>query len=296
MRKRRFWTGGVILLSLLAGCGSTDVESLAKPSSAVEKNTMVEFARLESVFGFADESGEKLITLPDDSGAGLENPEQFNAAIGNNGDWVEIEFVRRQEANEQDNNRQTMYNFNNMAGYVYKAKNGKFIQNKSYLLTRDGAIGKDSLMALNSTVDGQSPSGDYLPADAETIAQIEAIKKRKVTASSLLSASAENEKIALFVFERKGDDMLASIAYIKGDEVLFKDYPATYNEYGTWRVEDGGDHPGRFEVLFLARSDEGLLLGLSWGAPEGENLVVLKETNGPLQETGLHGGRYWAPI
>ena len=39
MRKRRFWIGGLILLSLLAGCGSTDVESSAKPSSAVEKNT-----------------------------------------------------------------------------------------------------------------------------------------------------------------------------------------------------------------------------------------------------------------
>ncbi|MCM3702358.1 hypothetical protein [Paenibacillus macerans] len=283
-------------MSLLAGCGNQDVESSAKPSSAVKKNTEVEFTRLESVFGFADESGEKLITIPDDSGAGLENPEQFNAAIGNNGEWVEIEFVHRRKANEQDNNRQTMYNFSNMAGDVYKAKNGKFIQNKSYLLTRDGVMDKNSLMALNSTVDGQSQTGDYLPADAETIALIEASKKRKVTASSLLSASAENEKIALFVFERKGDDMLASIAYIKGDQVLFKDYPATYNDYGTWRVEDGGDHPGRFEVLFLARSDEGLLLGLSWGAPEGESLVILKEANGALQETDLRSGRYWAPI
>ncbi|MGZ7442847.1 hypothetical protein [Paenibacillus sp. TH7-28] len=162
MRKLRIWAWGVIILSLLAGCSNQDVESSAKPSSAVKKNMEVEFTRLESVFGFADESGEKLITIPDDSGAGLDDPEQFNAAIGNNGEWVEIEFVHRQKANEQDNNRQTMYNFNNMAGDVYKAKNGKFIQNESYLLTRDGVMDKNSLMTLNSTVDGQSQTGEGL--------------------------------------------------------------------------------------------------------------------------------------
>ncbi|MNN22802.1 hypothetical protein D3C81_1361790 [compost metagenome] len=109
----------------------------------------------------------------------------------------------------------------------------------------------------------------------------------------MLSESAE-EKIALFVFEREADDMLASIAYIKGDTVLFKDFPAKYDESSTWRV-DSGDEPGLFEVLFLAHSDEGLLLGVSWAAPEGENLFVLKETNGVFQDTDLRNGRYWAP-
>ncbi|MNI17752.1 hypothetical protein D3C73_711340 [compost metagenome] len=245
------------------------------------------------MFGFADESGEQLITISDDSGVDLKNPEQFNTAIGNNGELVEIEFVRQQDANEQDNNRQTMNNFNNMAGYIYKAKNGKFIQNKSYLLARDGVIGKNALIAMKSTRDDQSQSEVFLPTDADTIAQIEAIKKRKVTTSSLLSESAE-EKIALFVFEREADDMLASISYIKGDVVLFKDFPAKYDESSTWRV-DSGDEPGLFEVLFLAHSDEGLLLGMSWAAPEGENLFVLQEANGVFQDTDLRGGRYWAP-
>ncbi|UVI30267.1 hypothetical protein [Paenibacillus spongiae] len=322
MRKRGIWIGGVVLLLVLAGCGNPAVEHSAKPPSAVgdhadeavrgtetsgeqpdqtmektaegeTKPALVEYKRLENVFGFADESGEQLITIPDESGADLENPKQFSAAVGNNGDWVEIEFVRRQDANEQDNNRQTMYNFNNMSGYVYKAKKGKLIPNKSYLLTRDGVIGENAFIDLQSTVDGESQSGEYLPADAETIAQMEAMKKRKITASRLLSESAE-ERIALFVFEREADDMLASIAYIKGDRVLFKDFPAKYDEFSTWRV-DGGDEPGRFEVLFLAHSDEGLLLGMSWGAPEGENLFVLKEADGAFQETGLRSGRYWAP-
>jgi len=304
MRKKGIWIGEVVLLLVLVGCSNPAVEHSVKPSSAVGdhaeeavpetvKVAEVEFKRLDNVFGFADESGEQLITLPDDSGADLKNPEQYNVAIGNNGDLVEIEFVHRQDANEQDNNRQTMNNFNNMTGFIYKARNGKFIQNKSYLLTMDGVIGKNSLIDLKSTVDGQSQSGEYLPADAETIAQIEAIKKRKITASSLLSESAE-EKIALFVFEREADDMLASIAYIKEDKAVFKDFPAKYDEFGTWRAE-GGKEPGWFEVLFLAHSDEGMLLGMSWGAPEGENLFVLKEANGVFQDTRLRGGRYWAP-
>lgn len=79
--------------------------------------------------------------------------------------------------------------------------------------------------------------------------------------------------------------MLASIAYVKGEKV---------DKSGTWRIDDG-DEPGWFEVMFLAYSDEGLLLGMSWGAPEGENLFVFKETNGVFQETDLRSGRYWAP-
>ncbi|MFF2480982.1 hypothetical protein [Paenibacillus sp. NPDC058071] len=321
MRKSGIWIGAVLLFVLLAGCSNNAaVENEPSSSPAVDNHTeetaapeqqpaeqqpdkkhqeeakpeRAAFKQLESVFGFADESGEQLITIPSESGADPEHPEQFKAAIGNNGQWIEIEFVRLQEANEQDNGRQNMYNFNNMKGCVYKAKNGKFAPDKSYLLVKDAVIGKGALIDLKSATDSQSPSGQYLPADAETIAQVEAIKKRKVKASSLLAESAE-EKIALFVFERQGDDMLASIAYIKRNAVLFKDYPAKYDEFSTWRV-DSGDEPGLFEVLFLARSDEGLLLGISWGAPEGESLSILKEADGALQETDLHSGRYWSPV
>ncbi|RUS48950.1 hypothetical protein [Cohnella sp. AR92] len=306
MKTRGIAIAGVAALALLAGCSKEEENQPAAPSIATAAPTptatatvtpagaKIELSLLENAFGFANESGDRLIALQDGEGVKLADPERFAEAIGHNGEKVEIELVGWQDANDQDTNRQTMYNFDNMAGYVYRAKDGKLIPNKSYLLVKDGVVGERSLTELKSTIDEQSSSGDYLPVDAGTIARIEAIKKRKIAQSRLLSES-DKEKVALFVFERQGDDMLASIAYVSGDKVLFKDFPAVYQENGTWRV-DGADDPGLFEVLFLAHSDEGVLLGMSWGAPEGENLFVLREADGKLQDTDLQNGRYWAPV
>ncbi len=254
----------------------------------------VQFGRLENVFGFAGESGKYLMTLQTENTDSLANPQEFNTAVGNNGQTVGIRFVRRQEANSQDTLRQTANNFDNMAGYVYEAQNGKFIPNKTYLLSKDSIINEAVLIKLKSTKDTESEVEYYKKVDPETIKRIEALKGRKIVEDDLISETGENAKICLFTFERREDDMLASIAYIKDDKVAFKDYPAKYDEMSTWRV-DAGDRPGLFEVLFLADSDEGLLLGLTWAGPEGENAFVLKEVNGVFQETDLKRGRYWAP-
>ena len=45
-----------------------------------------------------------------------------------------------------------------------------------------------------------------------------------------------------------------------------------------WRVDTNG--PGYFDVLFLARFNEGLMLMLNWGGMEGEIIVLLYEENG----------------
>lgn len=155
-------------------------------------------------------------------------------------------------------------------------------------------MNENASVKLKSTRNTESEGSYYKEVDAETVEKIEAIKNGKITESSLISETDENAKICLFVFERKAEDMLASIVYVKGDKVIFKDYPAKYNEMSAWRV-DAGDQPGLFEVLFLANSDEGLLLGITWAAPEGENVYILKEVNGVFQETDLKAARYWAP-
>lgn len=254
----------------------------------------INFGYLENVFGFAEESGKNLITIQSENSSTLANPQEFNVAIGNNGEIVKVKFVKRQEANSEDTLRQTIYNFNNMAGYIYAAQEGEFIPNKTYLLSKDSIINEDALIKLKSTRNMESIGGYYQKVDTETIEKIEAIKNRKITESSLISETEDNAKICLFVFARKDDDMLASIAYIEGDKVVFKDYPAKYDEMSTWRV-DAGDQPGLFEVLFLANSNEGFLLGLTWAGPEGENDFVLKAVNGAFQETDLKSSRYWAP-
>lgn len=301
---------GVILsVSLLAGCGSAAVEKPSKDVTAMEETkgfvqapkpekgaetpAEVKLGELENVFGIADESGKRLITLPGE--APVEHPEEFDIAVGNNGEIAELAFAKQQAANDKDNGRQTMYNFDNMAGNIYEVKNGELVQNQTYLLTKKATMDKNTLIGLQDTQDRSSQMPAYKKVDGATIQKVEAVKERKIVQSSLLAETAEGAKICLFVFERRAEDMLASIAYIKEDEIVFKDYPAVYNESGTWRV-DAGDDPGWMEVMFLAQSDEGLLLGMSWGAPEGEVTFILKAVNGVFEETGLGSGRYWSPM
>ena len=281
----------VLLITILFLGGCTQTEVTEEKSETKE----VGFGAMEGVFGFADESGKKLITLESETIHTLANPEEFNTAIGNNGEVVRIKYVKRQEANSKDTYRQTSHNFNNMAGYIYEAQDGILVTDKSYLLSKDSVISEDALIKLKSTRNPEAESGYYQKVDAETIGKIETIKDRKIIDSSLIAETEDNTKICMVVFERIDNDMLASIVYLKDDKVVFKDYPAEYDEVSTWRV-DAGDLPGLFGVQFLANSDEGLLLGLTWAGPEGENIFILKDTNGIFEETGLKADRYWAPL
>lgn len=294
MKRKSVLIIGALLISMLVGCNNAEVQTGTGISEVdaieqIEENTKqetIEFRQLENIFGFADESGKRLMTIPNENGDKLSDPEAFNLAIGNNGDMFAVRFDKRQEANSLDNYRQSTYNFDNMAGYIYEITEGEFIPNKTYLLTKTSVVDNSALIGLKA--------GKAEEADEDAFKKIEAIKNRKIVKSSLLSETVDNARIYLFVFEREADDMLASIAYIKDDKVVFKDYPAKYNEMSTWRV-DAGDDPGLFEVLFLADSDEGLLLGLTWAASEGENIFILKEVNGVFEETAMSAGRYWAP-
>ena len=288
----------LILSIFLVGCENTEVlNSSGKEGVGVEKVTPiitkqdVSFKHLEGPFGFADEGGKRIITLANKDDYNVEMLKELNVAVGNNGEIIEIEFVKWQEKNNKDNSRQTMYNFDNMSGHVFNVKSKAALPNEAYLLTKDSVINKDKLIKLKPIEDAEA----IKTADNETIKRIETLKNRKIVESRLIAQTYDYESIYLFVFERSGDDMLASLAYVKGEKVVFKDYPAKYDQYNTWRA-DGGDSPGNFEVMFLSNSDKGLLMGITWGAPEGEGMYILREENGAFTETHLKSGRYWAPL
>lgn len=298
MIKNRTIIIALLLFILLSGCENTEVlDSSDKKGITVVTSTPiitkkeVNFKQLEGIFGFADESGKRLITLTNKEDYDLEELKELNVAVGNNGEIIEIEFVKWQDKNDNDNNRQTMYNFDNMSGYIFNVKSKTALPNEAYFFTKDSVINKDKLIELKPVEDAEV----IKTADNETIKKIETLKNRKIVESRLIAQTYDNESVYLFVFERMGDDMLASLAYVKGEKVVFKDYPAKYAQYDIWRA-DGGDSPGIFEVMFLANSDEGLLMGITWGAPESEGMYILRETNGAFTETQLKSGRYWAPL
>jgi hypothetical protein len=293
---------GLLLVKMLTRCDNGNVPNTTgkrnvnveqkektEQTEKIAEKSKIPFTQLKNLFGFANVSAKNIITLVNNKDE-IEKPEEFNIAVGDNGKILEIEFERWQESNSSDDMRQTSFNFDSMIGHIYKVKSGQGIQDKTYFLSNNSIINKDSLIELKPKKDSEP----YGKVDAEIVKRIEDIKSRKIIESSLISETTDNAKIFLFVFERKGDDMLASVVYIKDNKIIFKDYPAKYDETSTWRV-DAGDRPGSFEVMFLANSDKGLLLGMTWGAPEGEGSFILREERGTFQETDLKSGRYWLP-
>lgn len=286
------------------------------------------FAAWPIAFGFANEEGSKLIHVfyeYDDSGDSDEDaaeapaiapaedsaepadetydedyepnnyfeetgfdPDAFSLAVGSYGETFPISFAYWQNETWQNNGRETAYNFGNLPGFVFRQKDWKLTRNKTYLMTdMDTLI--DSMLAI-------SPSGwrgNTPPMDDETIAAIERHKERKVEWTKTLALTKVGDgQIGQVLFERLGDDMLFSIVYIDESKMLFWDCPAEYDETSTWRA-DAGAEPGNFDPIILSRFPEGLLIMLTWSAPEGETTVVLYEEDGVLvQAEELYFGRY----
>lgn len=274
------------------------IGSFPSLQSKVVGNSEVVFSDLVGCFGFADGDGQRIIAeyypnSPINNGKG--DPQSFDIAVGTGEVSAELEFSEYQGETENNTYRDMSYNFDNLSGNIFKKTKGSLIADTSYFVTTNELF-QNALIPLIPTLDLSNDSREYYqPVDAEAIEKIEKLKSKRVVKSKLLALTETGAKICLFVFERLGDDMLASLVYMDGDKIICKDYPAVYDENSTWRV-DAGDEPGLFQVMFLARSDEGLLLAVTWAAPEGESSYILKEDGNTFAETEFVWGRYWAPM
>ena len=247
-------------------------------------------------FGFADTRGSRLLHqmhygYHHRDIADLEvDPTAYTLAVGPYGETLRIACEGWQEESDQNNYRDTGYNFANLPGYVYRVAAGGTMQpDTTYALVGDRFA--DALIPLHPPIaDTFRPT---LGIHFEIFVTEQ--KDRAVLWSEHLCTTEEGATLGLFLFEREGDDMLFSIAYLYGDTVLFWDNPATYNENSTWRV-DMGDEPGAFTPLYLARVGGKLVVALTWGAPEGESVIVLQESEGGILERVNSGySRYWSP-
>ena len=250
-------------------------------------------------YGFADQTGGRLLLQCYDTGDGPSfdaDPNQFTLAIGPYGEPVSISYAGWQDATEQNDYRDSAYNFDNLSGFVFNAVGGRLQPDKTYVLTAEGPFA-EALITLNPP----APARDdltmrYQGMGLKTEDYIYTVKGRGVEWSELLSVTAEGGQIGLFLFEREGAEMLFSIVYLDGPDTLFWDNPAASDGWDVWRI-DMGEEPGRFTPLFLARLDDSLVLALTWGAPEGESVVVLYEENGRLVEKDDYiYSRYWSPL
>jgi len=121
------------------------------------------------LFAITNESGDQLITFYSDTDEAT--LEYINGAIGEDGQFYEIEYIKKQDGNDQDNGRVISDNFKNMEGYVYGALGKKLVPNNTYYLCNSEVINKENLLTTVS-------SGIEV-LDEETKIQIEDIKERR---------------------------------------------------------------------------------------------------------------------
>ncbi len=261
-----------------------------EPSSHAALNT----EGLVALFGFADEQGTKLMALTDgieQGAARTENLEGYRLAIGEGGGQVlRIRYEKHQTRTEQDNGRQAAYNFNNMEGDLYAIEEGRATPNESYFLVAPEQFDAASLIPLKPSTDRALPD-DVAKKIAEE-------KERAIEQGWLLDHGQDGQRIYVVQFQRQGKDMLASLVWQEGERLIFLDYPATYDEFSTWRVDDGGEiSPDMFRFLFAARgAEDGIVLGVQWLGAEGENLRIVSSSGDRFEETGISDGRYLSPI
>ncbi|MFF2089621.1 hypothetical protein [Paenibacillus sp. NPDC058174] len=310
---KKLWITLCAAVLVLSGCGTASPKATSSvspsPSTAVSNETPTPASTPEQtpepsetpnspdkladlsvlskgIFGFANSTGSKLLA---EWGDGGEPPKGNLIAIGDQGRVVTVTYAGSQEETEADNGRQTSQNFDQSRGWLYDVIGGNATDNESYFIIDKTLLNENMLLPLRGAEQQTEPAA--LKAD------IEKLKGRKVESVSPLQQIGADQHAYLVVFAREGDDMLASLAFSDGVQWVFHDFPATYDENSTWRVDDGGViEPEYFSFLLAAATESGFLVGYKWMGAEGENVDFLSIADGKATEIKPGYGRYMSPI
>ncbi|ASS65527.1 MULTISPECIES: hypothetical protein [unclassified Paenibacillus] len=243
-------------------------------------------------FSFADETGTKLMIVPDIRGE--IDPDVLSSiktAAGAGGKTLPVSYAGVEQGDEKDNGRQTASNFVHMKGYVFQVEQGTAQPNATYYMLR-GRAAPEAFIPVEDKKDAK-PDAALLKAIAQQ-------KKRKVDQAWTIGRIGRNGNamdLLLIQFARDQKSMLASLVLVPEEsKPLYKDFPADYDENSTWTVDDGGSmSPESFSLRFVARTGEGMVLGMEWNAAEGSNSFLLQADSGKLADLGISGGRYMSP-
>ncbi len=286
-----------LILFILSGCSKQALindnnngrEEVLQDSEIVEpvEDNFINTSELSRVFGFTNQESNLIITSGHQEN--VNNVEDINKAIGENGNILDIRYLRTQTQGEKDNGRLTSQNFDNLQGKIFEITSGKARANETYYLVKGMEFNTDAVL--------NSQESNHHNASADTIEEIERIKGRNIKDSWEIGRIEADTAVYLILFERDKDDMLASIVMKTPTKLVFKDYPAKYDEMSTWRVDDGGSiFPEMFSILFAAKTKDGMLLGLKWTGFEGENTIMLLENDGVFEELNIESYRYTSPV
>ncbi|GGH22479.1 hypothetical protein [Paenibacillus segetis] len=261
-----------------------------EPGQDPVHTSVIDPSKLGNIFGFAGINGQQILVT------GLEKDQdnkmvQLNKAIGANGAVVSVKYLKWQAGNDELNNgRDLAINMENEPGYLFTVEEGAAEQDQTYYLINDTEFDTGALLAIQEKNEPVS--------DEQLLSQLATIHDRKIEQAWTLTEIAGTDGLYLVHFETVGEEHLFSLVVIRGDELIFKDYPATQKETtSVWRVDDGGEvSSDNFSMMFAANTSDGILISLNWWGAEGVNSLFLLEKNHKLEDLETRYGRYTSPL
>ncbi len=257
------------------------------------ENSMPDIESLGGAFGYA--SDDNRIMVSDD----YPNPKELTTAYGNYGQTLSVEYVGWQERTDDDDGRETSFNFDNAQGHIYRVVSGQTKANDGYFLTRSDYFCYDNEPKYDilKMKPGNADSNEYGKVPAKDISKMERRRGRKVTGSGLIAQGENSERLEIFQFETIDGEMLYSLVFMDDKDVYIEDYYTN----DCWRAEDCGNAIERikYDLIFVAKSRYsyvGYKIGVSSWAPESCAHELLETAHGRLNRDDDYWiSRYVAP-
>lgn len=293
---------------MLFGCGGNNQQQQTSNTDAAEIETEVQVAPVSPLYVLSDQFGTKFLLQADFEGnVAPKAPDNLSSYkyIVYNDQFYPIRFKGAQLENKEENNfRDIYYNFDNLSGWLYEMQEGKLLENPeneydaisgAVLLVDENYKNTTTILDLKNRENGMT----------KVVALSDDIQKafenkygRKIITSCASAVFGDNSEYQLVnvQFENKVDDALGVTALVENGEIkAVKEFPATYNETSTWRVDDGGEFGGLWADLVVL--EKGILtFYMVDSGPEGcyyQNYIVDGDS---LIEGNVSTSLYQAPM
>lgn len=299
------------LLSLaLWSCGGTNQNANENPSPETAQAVEQEMAAktLEPVYVLSDQFGEKFLLQTDFEGnvapATPDDLTRYKYIIFNDC-YYPVQLMGAQLENEAENNyRDTYYNFDNLSGWLYMMQGGRLLEHPlneydaiegAVLLVDESYKNSAKILELKNRKDG---SINIVTVSDELQNKLKEKYGRNimtVCASAVFGDNSEYQLVNV-QFENKGTEALGVTALIENGEIkAVKEFPATYDEMSTWRVDDEGEFNGLWADLVVLENGVLTLYTADSGA-EGANYQSYVVKGDALCEGNVSTSLYQAPM
>lgn len=272
---RKSWVFGLLFFGwVIFNCHSIIAGAAGKP------------AKLADVyFGFADETGTRVVANDDEIGLKTNVPSRITKVIGPGGRVLSLGPLKYQEESPKSNGRQNYFNFDYCGGYYSRLTGGKLESGVACVFVTDDFLKQWRIIKFQSG--GEKPA-KCTPA---IIKAFENAKKVKV-ADSLELARYGASQICLFMFKK------ASTPEYVGNLVLMVDNRIACEDNPLDQVGDGavGDEPGSLEdcrsrlgcgrycdALNIFSNGKDTMILLQDGSEESNNLNLVMVGNKGFQ-------------